>query len=448
MTRGIAASLLSASLTVAAPAQAPASPASKYVAVEIEHGRVPDDHLALVTNDVVVAADAAGAALEKALQARFASKPKLVLHWEAQSFRAAEKAESKRPFLVTEFCSADASAAHVLREPELGDAVGVLVGLPEPTRRAVMRCVIRLLAMQTCETAKADPWLAEIVAQGLTETLTNPSRAGGTDPWFDLQRFYHGRNAREGVTFPLRASLTSTDAPRDHDALVVETRGAALLAQFLGKESNGWVKKLLSKPAKPAGVAPNRLRVFESIAGKDLDKAQARWNALLTGFDVVWLPEGHVAPVKGGFVIAGSKAHRGSLISNAPMPKDGFVLRCRATIASVGTKELRIGFDAGDPNFLAIVFLPGSCSVREWIDKAGWQKPRVAADSSHGLDQAFDVEVQSGATLRVLVDGVELLTMPGEARTLQTGVVHFSVNDTVVTLENVRIDPMTPAGKK
>jgi hypothetical protein len=434
------------SLTPVLAAQEPYRAEGKFCIVEVLRGKVPEDLALLLGNDAVAAADLAGAATEKLLQARFATKPRLVLHGDESSFRAVEKSDTEWAFLVEEFCLADASTAHVLLRPVLQGKIGVQIGLPEPTRQSVLRCAAQLLAMQQSDAVRADPWLAEIVAMGVLEGITNPRGTFGLDPWFDSRRTYHANNTKDGHVFEIRPKLLETGLPLDRDAYDVRCHHVTLVSQFLVKESGAWARRLVSKAPKDTGVVPNRIRVFESVVGKDWTKVQARWAALLKTLQPVWISDGHVRAVGGGFVLAGSREQRAGVFPVAKVMAGDHAIRARVNCCGSEDVEIQFGLDSDDKSLIAVLIREQECSIAEFIVGAGWQKDRVKVKTAVPTTTPIEVEVRVDQQIRLFVDGKELASTPRGNRSMR-GQWSVSVHDMVATVENLRIEPL-PAPKK
>lgn len=427
-------------------AQDPAPPptASKYFAVELVRGKLAEEHAKRITSDAIIAADVAGAAVEKLLQAKFTKRPRLVVYADPEVYRKIEKTESKETVVVDEFCANDGSSVHVLLRPLLGRELGMRIGLPEPTRQAVMRCAAQVLTAAHLPVAAADPWLATVVAFGVLESLTNPGGACGVDPHFDDRRVWHTVTIRGTGDVELRQRLAETAPPKDPDEYRISMGRAALTAQLLAKDGPGWARRLLTKPAKDLGVATNRQRAFESVLGRDWSKIEAKWVALRQSMQASWMPTNEVRAGKKGIQLAGDGI-TAVLCSTTSMPAGPSAVRGTLTMTGESS-EFRVELDWDGQSLLAVWFQKGECTINEFLGKGGWQPPQKVASAPIPIGKPFDFRVIVDDAVSVSIDGVEVASVPRGARTM-TGIWQVAANETITVVEGLRIESL-PASKK
>lgn len=446
MTRAIVLRLAAACFAAPVASQTPAAltPASKYFVIELVRGKVADDYAMLLTNDAIAAADAAGTATEKLLQAKFAAKPKIVVYADEAAFRAVEKSAANEPCLVEAFCAPDGSVAHVLLRPMLGPKLRMVIGLPEPTRQSLMQCAARLLAASQSPTAVADPWLAEIVGFGVLENLTNPGGACGVEPHFDSRRVWHALTTRGHANMELKPRLIDLALPKDRSDYEIRIERSAVVAQLLAREGAGWARKLLVKPPKDLGVAANRLRVFEAAMGKDWNKTEAKWASLRSSMQPKYQPQNQVRSTPKGIELAGDET-TAVLGSSTDMPGTACVIRGTAILTG-DDAALRVELDWDGESLLAVWLEKGECSFSEWHKKGSWQQRSAKTKAAIPVGVPFDFRVTVDSEVAVAIDGLAVASTPRGSRQMK-GLWQLAANETIATVRDVRLEPL-PAAKK
>lgn len=423
-----------------AQAAEPSPGPSRYFAIELVRGPLADDHAARILRDAIAAADAAGAATEKLLGAKFPKQPRLVVYADQAPYRTIERAESRAGVAVDEFCATDGSSAHVLLRPLLGRDLGMRIGLPEPSRQAVIRCAAQCLVAAHSPVAATDPWLAAVVAFGVLDGLVNPSGACGVDPLFDERRVWHTISTRDSEGMELQPRLAEPVAPKDRAEFDQHMERATLAAQLLAKDGPGWARRLLTKPTKALGVAAARLRAFESVLGKDWSKTEARWTALRLSMQAQWMPTNEVRASGKGIQLAGDEV-TAVLCSTSDMPGGACVVRGTLTMTGEDA-EFRVELDWDGTSLLAVWFRKGQCEISEFLGQGGWQKAQKTATAPIPVGVPFDFRVRVDDVVAVSVDGVEVLSVPRGSRTM-AGIWQVAANDTIALVEGLRLEPQS-----
>ncbi len=429
----------------AAQAGKPVVCEGKHFVVEFLPGKLPEDVSQLVADDALAAAEGMWPALQKAMTVKTSSPPRIFVYGDELAYRAVERAASPLKVLVDDFVLADGTAAHVPMVPAMSKDVLMAVGLPENTRQAIQRCCVQAAVLQSSDAARQDPWLAEIIGYGLMEGASNPRCAGGVDPLFDQRRQAHRYRMTQGRTDRLSDRLLDTEPAKDVGEQRASRNSSAVIAQLLADASSAWPRKLLAKSPKALGVVPYRLAAFDNVLGKDRDKAEVRWQATRKQLEPVWFCKGSVGTRDGRLELVGGVADVSLVGLQTDLPPSDYAVCGTFRLAPVGGADFRVELDWDTTSLVGVWLREGQFTIERWTPKTTWEEPIAEGKVPVPIDAPFDLRIEVGATLRVVLDGIEIASVPGKDRTWR-GVWSVASHDSIVQIENLRVEPL-PAKK-
>ncbi|MFY9341960.1 MAG: hypothetical protein WAT39_05705 [Planctomycetota bacterium] len=424
-------------------AQDPVVRAGAHFAVHLHAGtKVWPAVAARMADEAQKSAEAAWPVIDELLGCKPA-KP-LVLHvWADEPvFREKEKlAATGAKIPIESFADYAAGEAHLLLWPILSAKATEIVGLPEPTRQALIARAAQLVAAQHAPFVATDPWLYEVFGWAVLEAVVNPTHQFGLDPAYDTRRYklWHKLESRQDVLLqPMIMDFDSGTTRAEYD----DDEGAkCMIARMLAMTGKGWAKKLFTKPGKKVTTRGEiRGHATEKAFGSDWLKNESAFTKHCQTIRPQWR---ETAPMAGlreqRLLTVGTAAESMQIQAIGKPPAQGdYRVTGNFEILPCGEDSFRIQLDWTEDSMIGCFFGVGKWRIEMWKPGNDWQK---LAEGKAPIfpRKRFDATVEVGKQIRVVVDGQVVGTWDQGAR-LMRGWWSFGVNDCVVWIDKLRLE--------
>ncbi|HEX6812828.1 MAG TPA: hypothetical protein VF384_14475 [Planctomycetota bacterium] len=444
MSAVAAAALLT--VTRAQSAEPLVRPGAHFV-VHFHGGKLPAALAGKLADESLAAAESAWAKIAELLSLREQKPPAVHVYAEEAAFRAVEKRLGGGGVPVESLGKLDAQEAHVLMWPQLSEKALAIVGLPSPTAQAIVSRAAQLSAAQQAPAAVKDPWLAEVFAYAVLESIVNPKHTFGLEPAYDTRRSFYFQLLEARQPPQLKSMVLDFEVPatrRDHDD---EEERKCTMAQMMSATGGTWAKKLLSKPAKKITARVEaRLQAIESVLGDNWVRTESLFSKMGQIVKPVWKENLPMTAVRGKrLMMAGNDDHTASFHAVQLPPKSDYAIRGTFELHPCGDDSCRVQLDWDEKSMIGVFLRVGKWQVKRWQTGGDWEQLKEG-NAPIAPKQPFEVGVEvTKAAVRVLIGGVEVGTWPCGDRAMR-GRWLMAVNDAVLFLENLRLEPL--AAKK
>lgn len=426
---------------VAAQAAEPLQRAGEHFAVRLHPGALSAPLAGQLADASLAAAESAWPTIGKLLGAKNPTPPVLHVYADEPAYRALER-EHAPGFERPSFARLAEQAAHVLLWPGLSAQALAIVGLPDSTRQQLIGCAAQLVAAQHARIAVEEPWLAEVFAYAVRESIVHPKRAFGREPDFDSRRLLLHHDLAQGKLRELRGSYMDFSTPTTKQQFDAQEESKCLMAQMMADSGKGWAKKLLPSSCKDEGKprAIVRTNAVERVLGTNWTKIESHFSELCMKVAPVWRAAGPMAAATdGGMLVVGTQDTPASFSALAPPPGDRYAILAKCKLAPCASDSFRIQLDWNEASMIGCFFGVGAVSVERWeVGTSSWT-PLAKGKAPIVAGQPFELAVEVGPTVRLSVDGHEYAQWDRGDRTMQ-GLWSVGVNDCVVWIDGLRIE--------
>lgn len=376
------------------------------------------------------------------------TKP-LLLHVYAEEAEYRAKEQATNPKIPLEsFAQLAAGEAHLLLWPILSAKAVEIVGLAEPTRQALIARAAQLAAAQYAPFAIDDPWLGEVFSYAVLEAIVNPRHEFGLDPAYDTRRYKVAYRLAERQPVLLHPTILDFDPGTTRASFDEDEAAKCLLARMLAMSGKGWAKKLFTKPNKKLTArAEIRSAAVDRALGTDWLKTESLFAKHCQSIRPVWRETRPMASYRDQRLLCvGTQEHSMQFEANEMPPAKGdYRVVGKFELLPCGEDSFRLQLDWTEKSMIGVFIGVGKYSIEKWLPGNEWQK---LAEGKLPVfpRKKFEAAVEVGTNVRLLIDGQELATWNPGDRTMR-GRWSFGVNDCVVWVENLRLEPVV-AGKK
>ncbi len=437
------------SLAVATPAQSPeplVRPGPHFV-VHWHSGALPAPLAARLADEALATAESVWPRLEELLSLRTCKPATIHVYADDAPFRAIEKQHSSVTVPVESLGRLEAQEAHVLLWPHLSKQALEIVGLPSTTSQAIVLRAAQLVAAQYAPTAARDPWLAEVFAYAVLESLVNPRHQFGLEPAYDTRRAFLYQCMEERRELPLQGTVLDFEVPKTRRDLDDDEENKCLMAQMMAATAPGWARKLLGQPGKKLTArAEVRFAAVEAVLGGNWPKTEARFAKLCLTVRPVWKENGPMIARRGErLLMAGDVDHTASFHAVQLPAKGDYAVRGSFELRPCSDDAFRLQLDWDGKTMVGCFFSVGKFRIGRWATGGEWET-LMEGKAPIVANRPFEAAVEVGTTIRVVVAGSEVGTWSCGERPMH-GRWSVAINDCVVWIENLRIEPLAPAKK-
>lgn len=398
-------------------------------------------------NEALAAAESVWPALRKTIRPPHNAGATILLYAPVSTYVEVEKRHSKDRIKTGAFTRPEQHECHILMFPRLSDAALERVGLPPTTRNNIMLHAAQAVIAQYAETPAGDRWFAEVAAYHVLDQTNNPRGLYGIDPSYDT-RCYLSWNWRKKP--PTLGDLAFDGGePTELIRWEVEQGDRALMGQFLAKTGGaGWAQKFLGKQQDVGSKRPRQVAI-EAVVGPNIEKAEKKLAEFGKTLKPKWrLHGGEFLQVDGRWLLVG-QGRGAATVRTTQMPPEGdYAIRGTFKMEQISHPvKLVFQVDFAEDTLISVTLAEGAFLVaRKEKDNTVTELHRGAAVIE--ADRTFEVSIEVvGTTMRIVLDGKELLSVPCEGRKMR-GQWSVSSGDTLTWVESLGLEPLGKTGRK
>ncbi|MFT4513921.1 MAG: hypothetical protein ACI89X_002596 [Planctomycetota bacterium] len=422
---------------------------SAHFAVKFDGGALPAALTSKLADQAVAAAEESWPAISKLLGMRKATPPTLHIHTDVAAFRKLEQTFAPNSLPHPLFVQLGEQEAHLLLWPPLSQQALQVVGLPETTRQLVLRAGAQLMAAQYSSAAAGDPWLAEVFAYAVLESIVNPKHEFGRDPAYDSRRQRLSFDLEQGQDRELRGSFMDFSQPTTAREINEQEELKCIMSQMMATSKKGWARKLLPKASKRASkrgktvpLALTRSKAVKAVFGKNWTKVESHFSTMCMKVQPVWRAGGPMfSRHELGMIAVGTKDAPASCTARELPGEVPYAIRAKCKVHPCGDTAFRVQLDWDQETMIGCFFGVGEVSVKRWLaGTSSWEElAKGKAPIRAGL--SFEAAVEVTDTVRLLVNGHEYAKWDRGSRPMNR-MWSVGINDCVLWIENLRIESL------
>ncbi|MFT4843713.1 MAG: hypothetical protein ACI8UD_002943 [Planctomycetota bacterium] len=421
----------------------------EHFAVSFAGGALPADLTGKLADQAVAAAEKSWPAVSKLLGMRKATPPTLHIYTDVAAYRKLEQTFAPKKLPQPFFVQLEEQEAHLLLWPALSQQALEVVGLPGTTRQMLLRAAAQLMAAQYSSAAAADPWLAEVFAYAVLESIVNPKHEFGRDPAYDSRRLRLCFDLEQGKERELRGTYMDFSLPSSQKEADKQEELKCIMSQIMAGTKKGWARKLLPKASKRASkrrkAAPavvTRSKAVAAVLGKSWSKIESSFSTMCMKVQPLWRAGGATfSRHELGMLAVGTKETAASCTAREPPDAVPYAIRAKCKLHPCEVDSFRVQLDWDQSSMIGCFFGVGEVSVRRWQTGASEWQELAKGKAPINAGQSFEAAVEVTDTVRLLVNGHEYAKWDRGTRAM-SGMWSINVNDCVLWIEQLRIESL------